>query len=271
MAEFAGSRGKVHYGRWEPIEPVALVVFLHGLGEHIGSYQVLFDRLVDAGVAVWALDHAGHGRSEGERVLIERIDDLLDDGAHLLELARAEHPALPLVLVGHSLGSAVATLLTAERLLPSGVAPAGLVLAGSALVATGEPGGLLALLATGIDPMSLRKDPSELTRDAEYAQYVRDDPLTWQGGLRPETLRALIDAAPRLAAAVESGVLAVPVLLLHGEDDDLAPVAGAYAAARLLPKARAVTFPLDRHNILNELDRDAVHRELIEFVLTPFS
>lgn len=268
MAKFDGATGTIHYGHWTPAEPRALVVFLHGLGEHIGSYQPLFDTLTAAGIAVWALDHAGHGLSEGERVLVERIDDLVDDAAQLLRLAHDAHPDLPVVLVGHSLGSSVATLLAAERLPRTDVHPVGLVLAGSSIVLADEPGGLVALLATGIDPMSLRKDPGELTRNTAYAAYVRQDPLTWQGGLRPQTLLALAEAAPRLDAVVKSGALAGPVLFLHGEDDDLAPIAGAREAARLLPEARLMAFPLDRHNILNEIDRDQVYRVLTEFVLT---
>ncbi|WP_254896733.1 alpha/beta hydrolase [Amycolatopsis sp. Hca4] len=58
-AEFTGSRGKIHYGHWTPAEPQALVVFFHGLGEHIGSYEALAGALTNAGFAVWALDHAG--------------------------------------------------------------------------------------------------------------------------------------------------------------------------------------------------------------------
>jgi alpha-beta hydrolase superfamily lysophospholipase len=71
-------------------------------------------------------------------VLIERIDDLVDDAEQLVTLARAEHPDLPLVLIGHSLGSAVVALLVAERLLPGGVRLAALVLAGSALIPSVE-------------------------------------------------------------------------------------------------------------------------------------
>ncbi|MET8995756.1 alpha/beta hydrolase [Amycolatopsis sp. NPDC004169] len=51
-AEFTGSRGKIHYGHWTPAEPQALVVFFHGLGEHIGSYEALAGALTNAGFAV---------------------------------------------------------------------------------------------------------------------------------------------------------------------------------------------------------------------------
>jgi alpha-beta hydrolase superfamily lysophospholipase len=117
--------------------------------------------------------------------------------------------------------------------------------------------------------MKLRKDPSELVRDPRQAKLVRDDPLVWDGGLRPQTLAALTAAAARTRAVVVDGALDhVPVLLLHGAEDDLAPVAGALAVVDLLPRARGLVYPLDRHNILHELDRDEVHAELLRFVAT---
>jgi alpha-beta hydrolase superfamily lysophospholipase len=128
-----------------------------------------------------------------------------------------------------------------------------------------DGGGLEALLTSGADPMSLRKDPGELTRNAEYAQQIREDPLTWQGGLRFTTLRALVDGWHLLDVVIKKA-LRLPVLLMHGEDDDLAPEAGARRAAEPLPDGRAVIFALDRHNILNEIDRDEVYRVLLEFV-----
>ncbi|TCO44180.1 alpha/beta fold hydrolase [Actinocrispum wychmicini] len=261
MPEFAGTAGTVHHRSWVPADPRVLVVLLHGLGEHVGLYEPFAAALNDAGIAVWALDHAGHGRSDGVRVLINSVDTLLDDAGTLIDLARAAHPELPFVLIGHSLGSTLTVLLVGERKVPASA----LVLAGSSLVPSGESA-LVALLATGIDPMDIRKDPSEMTRNEAYAQQIRDDPLTWQGGIRLETLQALGTAAGRVAAVIES--VTVPTLLVHGAEDDLAPAAGAERAAELLPNGKAVIFPNDLHNILNEIDRDEVYRVVIEFVRT---
>jgi alpha-beta hydrolase superfamily lysophospholipase len=265
VPEFAGKTGTIHYKDWIPDNPEILAVFFHGLGEHIGSYEPFAAALNKAGVALWANDHAGHGRSEGVRVLIKDIDDLIDDAVTLLALAREAHPDLPFVLIGHSLGSTITTLLTAERLRPAGVRPEALVLAGSTLVFLPDvENGLAALLATGIDPMDLRKDPGEMTRDPAYAQQIRADPLTWQGGIRLETLQALGLAAGRVSTVL--GAIDVPVLLVHGAADDMAPAAAAQRAAELLPDARAVIFPDDLHNILNEIDRDEVYRVIADFI-----
>jgi alpha-beta hydrolase superfamily lysophospholipase len=271
---FAGRRGRVHYHRWSaPGRPAAVLILLHGLGEHGGQYAPLGEAAAAIGVETWAPDHAGHGRSDGERVLIESIDDLVADADTLLAVARAANPGVPVVVVGHSLGATVAALLVGE--IRAGADPAadaaGLVLAGSSLLPAagateGSTGGLAALLAAGVDPMDLRKDPGELVRDPEQAQRVRDDPLVWAGGLRPQTLAALGAAGVRTHALVVEGALDhLPVLVLHGGADDLAPVAGAVELAQRLPRARIVVFDEDRHNVLHELDRDAVHAELLRF------
>ncbi|MFC4945237.1 alpha/beta fold hydrolase [Pseudonocardia sp. GCM10023141] len=274
-ATFAGVRGVVRYRRWRPVgKPVAVLLVLHGLGEHSGQYATLAAAATSAGVEVWAPDQAGHGNSDGERVLITDVSDLVADAETLLRVVRASLPRVPVVVLGHSLGATVATLLVGEVRRSSdgrdGTAddPAsdvtGLVLAGSSL---GGASGLETLLASGIDPWELRKDPGELVRDPEQAERVRNDPLVWAGGLRPETLRALAAAAPRTSRLVTVGALDhLPVLLLHGEDDDIAGVAGARAVAAALPRGRIVTYPLDRHNVLQDLDRDVVHAELLRFV-----
>ncbi len=84
------------------------VVLLHGLAEHSGRYAELVARLVDRGLAVYALDHRGHGRSPGPRANVGRFAWLVADAATRLATVRAELPGRPVVLLGHSLGGAIA-------------------------------------------------------------------------------------------------------------------------------------------------------------------
>jgi acylglycerol lipase len=264
---FAGRRGAIRYRRWRVGKPSAVLAVLHGLGEHSGQYAPLAEAATEVGVEVWVPDQAGHGESDGERVLVTDIGDLVDDAERLLRTVRAARPGVPMVVAGHSLGAFVAVLLAGEVRHGSDDPAsdiAGLVLAGSDL--TGAEG-LKELLASGVDPMTLRKDPGELVRDPEQAQRVRDDPLVWDGGLRPETLRALLAAAARTSRLVSVGALDhLPVLLLHGEDDDMAPVENAKKVAEALPRGRIVVFPKDRHNVLLDQSRAEVHAELLRFV-----
>lgn len=275
-----GCRGHIHVRRWVPCVPrAAVLMLLHGLGEHSGQYAPLAEAAAEAGVETWALDHAGHGFSDGERVLVERIDDLVADAETLLGRITGARPRVPVVVVaGHSLGAAVATLLVGE-IRTGSVRPgigaaarptdpaadiAGLVIAGSSLL-----DGARALAVSGQASMPPRKVPSELGRVPEQTRRVREDPLAWDGALRPQTVAALTAAAARTRALVADGALDhVPVLLLHGAKDDVAPAPDAVAIAELPPRARVVVCPHDRHNVLHELDRADVHAELLRFVAT---
>ena len=84
--------------------PRAVVVIVHGAGEHSGRYEHVAARLVAEGYAVHALDHRGHGRSEGPRALIDRIDNAAADLDQLVVTAGAEHPGLPCSILGHRHG-----------------------------------------------------------------------------------------------------------------------------------------------------------------------
>src|SRR4029077_17250993 len=90
---------------WTPEGPSrARVALAHGMGEHGGRYADLAGRLVDAGYAVYALDHRAHGRSDGRRALIERPTDLVDDfGTFVAEVVEPAGDGQVFVL-GHSLG-----------------------------------------------------------------------------------------------------------------------------------------------------------------------
>ncbi|WP_406288958.1 alpha/beta fold hydrolase [Embleya sp. NBC_00896] len=262
-----GERGEFHLRVW-PTEgaPVAVVLLLHGLGEHAGLHAPLAERLNADGIEVWAPDHIGHGLSDGTRVLVESLDALTDDAELVLDLIAAGRPDVPLVLAGHSLGAAITLLLAGTR--PAAAHARALVLAGASVgLSPGESGLRKLLEEHGIDPMSLRKDPAELCGNAEYAEQLRNDPLVWSGGLRPETLDALEAGGRRIAELVTGGTLTRPVLFVHGEADDLAPASAVLAAAEILPNARARIFPGDLHNVLAENDREQVHAEIVEFVL----
>ena len=114
MPYFEGSRGRIHHEAWLPRRAArAVVVLLHGYGEHLGLYDALARRLTAAGHAVHALDCVGHGRSDGERGRIDTWDDYVSDARTLVRIAADQHPGAPVVLVGHSGGALAAYLLAA--------------------------------------------------------------------------------------------------------------------------------------------------------------
>lgn len=142
MGFFDGVRGRLHY-RNRPVAGAATgLVLLPGTGQHSGHYHEFARQLNGAGIAVWTLDPAGQGLSEGDPGARPVLSDLVADAATFFALARAQAPELPLTLMGHSLGAitALAALGATPPALDAAVAanpavpadlPAGLVLCGT--------------------------------------------------------------------------------------------------------------------------------------------
>ncbi|MGH2930968.1 MAG: alpha/beta fold hydrolase, partial [Solirubrobacteraceae bacterium] len=73
---------RIFWRSWTPqddLSPDAVIVLVHGAGEHSGRYEHVAAALTGAGAAVYAPDHRGHGRSDGPRALIDRVDHALAD------------------------------------------------------------------------------------------------------------------------------------------------------------------------------------------------
>src|SRR5262245_27755268 len=107
---FKGVEGVNIFTRaWQPAgKPRGVVVISHGLNAHSGLYEWAARQLTSAGHAVYALDHRGHGRSEGERFFVEKFSDWTEDLATFIDIVKAREPGLPVFLLGHSAGGVIA-------------------------------------------------------------------------------------------------------------------------------------------------------------------
>ena len=240
----------------------AVVVLVHGLGEHAGRYQALAERLHGWGFAVWAHDHHGHGESSGARGGLPSELRLVDDLALVIDDARRGNPGLPLVLLGHSLGGLVAASLVARGVRPVD----GLVLSSPGL----DPGlngfqkALLAVLphiAPGLR-VGNGLDDNFLSHDRAVVQAYRDDPLTHDRiGGRLARFLAHEGALVQQAAAHWP----VPTLLIYAGDDRLVVPAASRAFAEAAAPSGMVEarcFESLYHEIFNELDAGPVFAAL---------
>ena len=252
-----GHAGTVHVCSWRHEQPSHLVVISHGYGEHIGRYDHVAAALGERGAAVYGLDHVGHGRSDGERALIADFNGVVDDLHLLAERARAEHPGLPLVLLGHSMGGLVATRYAQRH----GDGLAGLVLSAPLV---GNPGSAFLL---AMDPLpEIPIDPAVLSRDESVWEAYRTDPLNYHGGFKRPTLAAMAIAI--LDAALDSQRITGPVLWQHGDADQLVPMAGSERQIDLLTNADLSrhVYPGARHEIFNEINRQDVLADTTRFI-----
>jgi len=94
---------------WEPTdqEPRAVLILVHGLAEHAGRYQYVVEAFLRQGYVIYGHDHRGFGRSGGRRGDFERFDLVLSDLDQVVELARTQHPGLPLGMFAHSMGGTI--------------------------------------------------------------------------------------------------------------------------------------------------------------------
>jgi alpha-beta hydrolase superfamily lysophospholipase len=252
-----GHAGSLHVRSWTHEQPSHLVVIAHGYGEHIGRYDHVAAALGEHGAAVYGPDHLGHGRSDGERALITDFDPVVDDLHLLVERARTEHPGLPLVLVGHSMGGLIATRYAQRH----GDGLAGLVLSAPLL---GNPGSALLL---AMDPLpEVPIDPAVLSRDESVWEAYRSDPLNYHGGFKRPTLAAI--AVAILEAALDCRRVTGPVLWQHGDADQLVPMAGSRRMIDLLTNADVTRhiYPGARHEIFNETNRQEVLADTTRFI-----
>jgi alpha-beta hydrolase superfamily lysophospholipase len=256
---FDGSEGRVFYRRWDPEgPPVRLVLIVHGYGEHGGRYGYVAEALIRQGSAVYADDHLGHGRSDGERALIGDFEHVVDDLHTLADIARAEHPGLPLVLVGHSMGGLLVARF-AQR-WPDEVA--GVAFCGAVI---GDWQWARDVLAQPELP-NVSFDPLAISRDPRVGDAYASDPLVYHGQYKRGLLEAEVEALDRFAR--DNGLLTMPVALLHGTDDPFVPYERSLKAIEDMPSSdRTIhVYQGARHEVLNETNRDEVIRDLSDWI-----
>ena len=172
----------IFYRRWEVEAPRAVVLIVHGLGEHSGRYQHVAEALAARGYACLAPDHPGHGRSPGHRCYIGSFDGFYPALDALRDIIDADYPGLPCFIIGHSMGG----LITGNYLLTRQSRFAGAAFSGAAFEVP-EPPSAAAIFINKIIAVFLPRlgvlqlDASQVSRDAEVVQRYRDDPLVHSG------------------------------------------------------------------------------------------
>jgi alpha-beta hydrolase superfamily lysophospholipase len=263
--------------RWDPAGPPrAAVQITHGMGEHARRYEHVARALTDAGYVVYAQDHRGHGASARVAELGNLgpggWNALVDDIGLLSALVRAEHPGLPLILLGHSMGS----FAVQQYLLDHSADIDGVVLTGTAVIDLLEP-------ALDLDlPLDLtmfnapfqpaRTDYDWLSRDEAAVDAYVADPLCGFGIDTPSA-KTMFVGARRLADADQVAALRddLPVYIAVGESDPvnggltlLHPLTGRLKDAGLTD-VTVVTYAGARHEIFNETNSAEVIGSVVEW------
>jgi alpha-beta hydrolase superfamily lysophospholipase len=218
------------------------IVVAHGYAEHSGRYGHVAAALTEAGFNVWALDHRGHGQSEGERGNIESVWTAVADLDLFVDLVRGAEPDGPLFLLGHSMGGLIAAAYAEEhqdRL-------SGLALSGALLHIAPE---VVALADVEEIPDLGLADA--VSSDPRVVQAYKDDPLVYLG----PPPRGFLKAAGQVEEVRQRlGELTVPILAMHGSADLLVSPQALrdLVAAVASEDLTTVLWPGLWHEIFNE-------------------
>lgn len=245
----------------------ALVLIVHGLGEHAGRYAHVLRHLQDQGLAVAVYDQRGHGQSGGARGALGSPDSLLADLARVIDHLRGPEGlgALPLVLLGHSMGGLVAARFVAETLAPGPAAWSRPVHA-LALSSPALDVGMNALqraLAAGLGPLLPNLplgnglDPGWVSRDPDVVAAYRADPLV-HSRITPRLAQFFLAAAEMVHSRAASW--STPSLLMWaGADRCVRPAGSArFAAAAPADRLSAKCWDGLAHELFNEPEKAQV-------------
>jgi len=246
--------------------PRGVALIVHGLGEHAARYDHVATSLNALGWAAASYDHRGHGRSPGPRGKLAQDDDLLHDLASMVDAVRQAYPGRPLLLVGHSLGGAIAGRFVSALVAPQEDASwrrpvEALVLSSPALALPLNPIQKL-LLAT-----VARLTPDVAVPNGLKPEWVCHNPATVQAYVADPLVHDRISGRLTLwlkaageTVRARAAQWPIPTLIMWGGEDRCVDPAGSAAFASLAPADRVQAQPWPRlsHEIFNEREQDEV-------------
>jgi alpha-beta hydrolase superfamily lysophospholipase len=261
---------ELYWQWWRPAgsPPKAVIALVHGAGEHSGRYDHVAERLVADGYAVHALDHRGHGRSQGPRALIDRVTHAVSDLDALVTAAvqRERAAGIPVLMVGHSMGAMIAlryALAHQHRL--EGLALSGALASVDASAVQRIAGHAISAVAPTLPLIGI--DSSLVSRDPAVVRAYLADPLVHHGKLPARTAAEIADATDAFPRQVPA--ITVPALVMYGTEDRLCPPAGSeMLGERLGGDTTVIPYPGLYHEIFNEPERDAVLDALSAWLAT---
>jgi acylglycerol lipase len=261
---FEGAGGyKIFTRSWRPEtqKPRAVVVIVHGFNSHSGHYLWVAEQLVAAGLAAYALDLRGRGKSDGDRFFAEKVSDYTDDVVTLVNLAKAREPGLPVFVLGHSAGGVISCVYALEHQAEI----AGLICESFAFKVP-APDFALAVIK-GISHIApharVLKLPNEgFSRDHKVVEALNSDPLIAHEVQPTQTVAAMVRADERLEK--EFPLLKLPVLILHGKADKVTKPEGSQQFFDEVGSTDKTLKLYDGHvhDLLNDLGKEIVMADI---------
>ena len=292
----ANDRSRLYVNQWMPDgPPKALVMLSHGMAEHSGRYARLAEALCGAGYGVYALDQRGHGRTADEGTLglyaeKDGWNKVVGDLASLNQHIGQQQPGVPIVLLGHSMGSYIAqayllhhsaslhgAILSGSNFQPVALYGAARVIARVERLRQGLRGrsALIEFLSFGSFNKAFKPTRTAfdwLSRDPTEVDTYINDPLC---GFRC-TNQLWVDLLGGLQQISKASNLSqidpgLPILVMGGECDPVSEGKRLKSLAHALREAGCQNlqlniYPQARHEVFNETNRDEVTADVLKWL-----
>ena len=262
-----GAKGlNIFVRSWRPTTtPRAVVVICHGVKSHSGYYGWAAEQLVSDGLAVYALDLHGRGKSDGDRYFLEKFSDYLDDVHAVVRLAKSREPGLPVFLLGHSAGGVISSVYTLEHQAEL----TGLICESFAFQVYAPDFALAALkglshVAPHAHVLFLKNQ--DFSRDPRVVQFMDEDPLIAHEAQPTRTVAELVHADERLKQ--EFPLITLPVFILHGTADKVTKPGGSQFFYDTVGSADKTLKLYDgyAHDLLNDIGKEAVMSDIKRWI-----
>jgi acylglycerol lipase len=265
---FTASDGHNLFYRFSvPAHPKAHMIIIHGYGEHSERYLEAMEYFSKKGLACFAPDHRGHGKSAKRMGYIKSFERIVKDIYELKALINKNHGSHKVFLIGHSMGSLIglrflsayqkeiqgAALIAPMILTPDYISP----------VLKALSGFIAALFPT----LPIQEfDTAETTRNQEVIAAAHADPLCYHGKIRARTgvqmLKAMEHANVHLADIID------PLLILQGSEDKILPVESSGKLYRLVSSEDKTLkiFEGLYHELFNEPEKEMVFEYITNWI-----
>jgi len=264
---FEGVGGlKIFFRSWRPSAKArGVVVIVHGLNAHSGRYVWTAEQLLSKGLAVYALDLRGRGKSDGERYYVDKFVDFTTDITTFVKLAKGREPGLPVYLLGHSAGGVMSCLYTLDH--PTELA--GLICESFAFQVP-APDFALAVLK-GLSHLAphahvLKLNNEDFSRDPQVVKAMNADPLTAHEVQPTKLVAELVRSDERLKKEIPQ--IKLPLLILHGTADKATKASGSQF---FFDKAGSSDKTLKLyegyyHDLLNDVGKERVMGDILGWI-----
>ena len=251
---------------WQPAgDPRAIVAMVPGFNSHSGYFKWVGEQFAANGLAAYAVDLRGRGRSEGERFYIENISEYLSDVDLMVQTAKSRQPGLPVFVLGHSAGGVISCVYTLEHQDEL----AGLICESFAFQVPAPDIALTAFkglshLAPHAHLFKLKNE--HFSRDPEVVNAMNTDPLIENESQSVQMVAEMARADERLRR--EFPLIKLPVFIIHGTADHVTKFSGSqffYDTVGSKDKTLGL-YEGHFHDLLNDLGKELVMNDIQEWL-----